>query len=90
MGSVPAEQQTCWFGVSVEQKVELGLYLVKSEGEMPHLVASVPHPSPEATGYIKISINFAKDLGTEEPRDMSSWERVSGADMLDPEIENNR
>jgi hypothetical protein len=48
-GRLPAEQHTFWSGTSVEHSVELGLYLVKSLAEMPHLLANDPQLSPEAT-----------------------------------------
>ncbi|KAL2147812.1 hypothetical protein VTI28DRAFT_5584 [Corynascus sepedonium] len=48
-GRFPLKQHTCCFGFRVEQKLALGLYLVKSAPEMPHLLASSAQPSPAAT-----------------------------------------
>ncbi len=47
-GSVPAEQHTYWSGTSDAHSVGL-LYVVKSLGETPHLLAKDVQLSPEAT-----------------------------------------
>ncbi|KAI0014004.1 hypothetical protein F4779DRAFT_201555 [Xylariaceae sp. FL0662B] len=51
-GSVPGEQHTCCFGMSVEHSVGLGLYSKNLLGEMPHLVANDAQLSPATTWIV--------------------------------------